>query len=88
MNTSTVGGAMDGNWDTGNMKIASPPMKRMRIEMTMANAGRRRIVVNIVSDHLVGFLTKTPGRRIRRAGTSSSLGRKRGVDRGRRVLPG
>ena len=47
MATSTVGGVMDGNCDTGRVSIASPPRNRMISEMTIASAGRWRILVNM-----------------------------------------
>ncbi len=40
MATSTVGGVMEGNWETGRVRIPSPPRNKMMIEMTIANAGR------------------------------------------------
>src|SRR5690606_17955812 len=38
--TTTLGGATDGNCEMGSELIAKPPMNRMSNEMTMASAGR------------------------------------------------
>src|SRR5262245_36673476 len=48
MATSTVGGAMSGNWAVGRVMIPSPPRNRRRIEITIANAGRWRIFANML----------------------------------------
>src|SRR5262249_433931 len=52
MATSTVGGVIEGNCDIGRVSIPNSPRNKTMIEMTMANAGRRRICENMV---LVGF---------------------------------
>src|SRR4029079_3821870 len=48
--TITVGGAMLGNWAIGRVLIPSTPRNKRMIEMTIANAGRCRILVNIVRE--------------------------------------
>ena len=48
MATITVGGAMLGNWAIGRVLIPSTPRNKRMIEMTIANAGRWRIFVNMV----------------------------------------
>src|SRR4051794_33880680 len=47
MVTMTVGGAMLGNCAIGRVLIPSTPRNRRMIEMTIANAGRWRIFVNM-----------------------------------------
>src|SRR5215831_16859991 len=46
--TITVGGAMLGNCAMGRVLTPSRPRKSRMIEMTIANAGRCRILVNTV----------------------------------------
>ena len=48
METMTVGGAMSGNCAIGRVLIPSTPRNKRMIEMTIANAGRWRIFVNMV----------------------------------------
>src|SRR4051794_38046385 len=48
MATSTVGGAIEGNCDIGSVLIPKTPRNKRMIEMTIANAGRWRIFVNMV----------------------------------------
>src|SRR5215467_5256136 len=45
--TITVGGAMLGNWAIGSVLIPSTPRNNRMMEMTIANAGRRRIFANM-----------------------------------------
>src|SRR6185312_8200605 len=45
--TITVGGAMLGNWAIGRVLIPSTPRNKRMMEMTIANAGRRRIFENM-----------------------------------------
>ena len=44
METITVGGAMSGNCAIGRVLIPSTPRNKRMIEMTIANAGRVRIL--------------------------------------------
>src|SRR3954468_21716185 len=55
METMTVGGAMSGNCAIGRVLIPTTPRNRMMIEMTIANAGRWRIFVNIFGEDRVVF---------------------------------
>src|SRR3954470_3403643 len=50
--TTTLGGATEGNWEMGNVKIASPPMNRMSSEITIASAGRWRNFANTSQQYL------------------------------------
>src|ERR1700730_17363389 len=50
METITVGGAMLGNCAIGRVLIPSTPRNKRMIEMTIANAGRWRIFVNMVRE--------------------------------------
>src|SRR5688572_30821546 len=45
--TTTLGGATDGNWEIGREVIARPPINKMSSEMTIASAGRCRNFENI-----------------------------------------
>src|SRR3954468_20548294 len=51
--TMTVGGAMLGNCAIGRVLIPTTPRNRRMIEMTMENAGRCRIFVNIIGGAIV-----------------------------------
>ena len=46
--TITIGGAMSGNCDLGKVYIASPPMNIMTKEITMASAGLRIKLLNMM----------------------------------------
>src|SRR5262249_52836942 len=50
METITVGGAMLGNCAIGRVLIPSTPRNKRMMEMTIASAGRWRILVNMVRE--------------------------------------
>src|SRR3954454_22632237 len=54
MVTMTVGGATDGNCATGSVSIPSTPRNRRMMEITIAIAGRCRILVNIFHLLVIG----------------------------------
>ena len=58
METMTVGGAMSGNCAIGRVLIPSTPRNKRMIEITIANAGRWRIFVNMVWENLVGSVSR------------------------------
>src|SRR4051794_20281163 len=64
METMTVGGAMSGNCAIGRVLIPTTPRKRRMIEMTIANAGRWRIFVNMVRDNHLVFGVEIVGERM------------------------
>src|SRR5262249_48121098 len=49
METMTVGGATSGNWAIGRVLIPSTPRKRRIMEITIASAGRWRILVHMAA---------------------------------------
>jgi hypothetical protein len=42
-----MGGEISGNWELGRVLMARTPRKRMTTEITMANTGRRRNLLNM-----------------------------------------
>ena len=62
--TTTLGGATLGNWEIGRVLIDNPPRNKMMIEITIANAGRRRNCENMVPRESGWFPYFSTGKRL------------------------